>query len=394
MGSQPRRRCTVKGIGLRLLAALVPGAVYAANAAAFGPSGPAALIVSDVGGIATAFAVLAAASSVTLWLRVRRLRRALGRAAEWRDAQLRLRAALLRAEAAVEMRDRLVANVSHELRSPLNVIIGYSDMLLEATSGDASAMIAHVVPRIRDYAVALEGIVGELLTLSRLSSYGSVKLTPTDIDVPALLDEVASGTRALLGDKPVEVHVECDVPRFRCDRMRVRQILTNLMTNAAKFTVEGRIVLTARAQRDGVGFYVSDTGCGIPASKHEAIFCAFEQVAPGGRGGVGLGLTIVRQITDLLGGTVNVTSAPGVGSSFAVALPHGAAARSYESVHTPSERKPFVLLKSQVGQRGNSVGQPPIVQRLIGCTDPDRLNGIPNFPTSVAARSGAQRAGG
>jgi signal transduction histidine kinase len=308
------------------------------------------------------------------------------RGAASREADQRLRMALTRAEAAVEMRDRLVANVSHELRTPLNVIIGYTDMLLESTE-DVAAMVAHVAPRIRDYAVSLESIVSELLNISRLTC-GNVKLAVTDIDVPALLDEVARGARALIGDRPVEVVIDCDVTEFRSDRTRVRQILNNLVANATKFTTEGRIVVTARAQRDAVGFYVSDTGCGIPAGKHEKIFCAFEQVTPGAHGGVGLGLAIVHQMTELLGGSISLTSAPGVGSSFAVTLPSLPGTRARDTDSAMRVRRPLVLSKSRAGERTASVAGAPVanVQPLVGCVDIERQTKAAATSVRAAAR--------
>jgi signal transduction histidine kinase len=105
--------------------------------------------------------------------------------------------------------------------------------------------------------------------------------------------------------------------------MRLRQILNNLAANAAKFTAEGSIALAARKGRDWVAFQVRDTGCGIPADKHDAIFAPFEQLQPGedGAHGMGLGLAIVKQLVDLLGGTITVESSPGAGATFTVTLP-------------------------------------------------------------------------
>jgi signal transduction histidine kinase len=248
----------------------------------------------------------------------------------WREASLRhaheqLRRALTRAQRAVAMRSRLVADVSHELRTPLNVIVGYADMLLD--TAESPATVTDTVSRIRSHAVLLEALLSDLLDLSRLAS-GRVEPVLEDVDVPALLADVAERTRLLVRDKPVEVVVECTLARCRSDRLRLEQILTNLATNAAKFTAEGTITLAAHSSGDHVVFKVSDTGCGIPPAKHESIFDAFEQVAPAsdGASGIGLGLAIVRQLTDLLGGTVTVASEVGAGATFTVTLPEAAAA--------------------------------------------------------------------
>ena len=243
------------------------------------------------------------------------------REATLRQAHEQLRIALARAEDLVELRARLVANVSHELRTPLNVIVGYTDMLLDAA--DDRAVVADAAPRIRHYAVSLEALVSELLDLSRLTC-GKVDLHVETVAVGPLLDEVARGARAVLGGKPVVVETDCRVEQLSSDRMRLQQILNNLATNAAKFTDAGRILLRASRDHDAAVFEVRDSGCGIPPAQHEAIFDAFEQVGmlPDGKtGGIGLGLAIVRQLTDLLGGTVTVASRPGDGATFIVRLP-------------------------------------------------------------------------
>jgi len=262
------------------------------------------------------------------------------REANLRQAHDHLRTALARAESAAEMRSRLVANVSHELRTPLNVIVGYADMLI-AESGDP-ATVAEAAPRIRSYAVSLEALVTELLDLSRLSS-GKVELTPEDIDVQALLGEIAESACVLRRGKPVRVHVECTLGHYRSDRMRLRQILHNLATNAIKFTDHGTITLRARANRGHVTFEVQDTGRGIPSQKHEEIFTAFEQISPqnGSGDGIGLGLALVRQLCDVLGGTVTVVSTEGVGSTFTVSLPGG-------PVRTPKQPSQDLLASAAV----------------------------------------------
>ena len=246
------------------------------------------------------------------------------REANLHQAHDHLRTALARAESAAEMRSRLVANVSHELRTPLNVIVGYADMLI-AENGDPDT-VAEAAPRIRNYAVSLEALVTELLDLSRLSS-GKVELTPEDVDVRELLEEIAESACVLGRGKPIRVLVECNLSSYRSDRMRLRQILHNLATNAVKFTDCGTITLRARANLGHVTFEVQDTGRGIPDQKHEEIFTAFEQVSPqnGSGDGIGLGLALVRQLCDVLGGTVTLVSREGVGSTFTVSLPGGPA---------------------------------------------------------------------
>lgn len=243
-----------------------------------------------------------------------------------REARDELGCALARAEGAVQMRSRLVANVSHEFRTPVHVIIGYADMLLDEQTDSLTAR--HLIGRVREKAIQLDELISQLLDLSRLSC-GRLERSVGDIDVPGLLEDVADGTRRLVGRRPIRVRVECGVGRLRSDPVRVRQILSNLATNAAKFTARGEIRFVARGAPGGVVLQVCDTGCGIPADKHASIFGAFEQVSPSGgagsaagSGGIGLGLAIVKQLSDLLDGSVEVASEPGRGATFTVRLPH------------------------------------------------------------------------
>ncbi len=293
----------------------------------------------------TFIAFLAVLTTSTIGARtVSRFRwEAFEREAILRHAHEQLRIALGRAEDTVELKTRLVANVSHELRTPLNVIVGYTDMLLDAASDGAA--VADAAPRIRQYAVSLEALVSELLDLSRLTC-GKVEVHVEDVEVRPLLDEVARAARTTLRGKPVTVEIACGVDRIASDPLRLQQILNNLATNAAKFTDEGRIVIGAAVEQESVVFVVRDTGCGIPEGQHDAIFDAFEQVAAeAGRAepgrttsGIGLGLAIVRQLTDILGGSVSVASAPGEGSAFTVRLPYVAARGAAALVDVPRTR--------------------------------------------------------
>lgn len=245
---------------------------------------------------------------------------ALQREAVLRQAHENLHLALGRAESAVELRSRLVANVSHELRTPVNVIVGYADMVLDSV--DDPKLVRNLARRIRQYAVSLDSLISELLDLSRLNC-GKVELVAERIDLRRLVEEVAHDTRLLVRGKPVVVTAECSIAELTSDPLRVRQILNNLVTNAARATQSGSIAIAARCEGPYLQLTVSDTGCGIAAEQHEAIFDAFEQVGakPGGVCGIGLGLAIVRQLVELLGGEIGVVSALGAGATFTVRLP-------------------------------------------------------------------------
>ena len=245
---------------------------------------------------------------------------ALEREAVLRQAHEQLRLALGRAEAAVELRSRLVANVSHELRTPVNVIVGYADMVLDAV--DDAKTVRSLVRRIRQYAVSLDALIAQLLDLSRLSC-SKVEVVAEPIDLARVVEEVAHDARLLTRGRSVDVTAACSARDVESDPLRLRQILNNLVTNAARATQAGRLAIGAHRDGDCLVLRVSDTGCGIPPEKHAAIFDAFEQVgtqAPG-ESGIGLGLAIVRQLVEVLGGDVRVESSPGIGSTFTVRLP-------------------------------------------------------------------------
>ncbi len=142
------------------------------------------------------------------------------------------------------------------------------------------------------------------------------------VDLRRMIEEVAHDARLMMRGKPVTVDAACDVVTVLSDPLRLRQILNNLVTNAARATQSGRIALAARRDGDRLVLVVSDTGCGIAPEKHAAIFDAFEQIggAPGS-GGIGLGLAIVRQLVEVLDGEVRVESALGAGATFTVRLP-------------------------------------------------------------------------
>ena len=245
---------------------------------------------------------------------------ALHREAVLRQAHENLRLALSRAESAVELRSRLVANVSHELRTPVNVIVGYADMVLDAV--DDPKLVKNLARRIRQYAVSLDALISELLDLSKLSC-GKVELAVETVDLQRLVEEVAHDGRLMTRGKPIAVFAECDVAEVASDPMRLRQILNNLVTNEARATRSGRIAIAARRDGDWLLLSVSDTGCGIALDKQELIFNAFEQGGAAGNAtsGIGLGLAIVRQLVEVLGGEVSVASALGAGATFTVRLP-------------------------------------------------------------------------
>ncbi|UCH74740.1 MAG: PAS domain-containing protein [Rhodospirillales bacterium] len=248
-------------------------------------------------------------------------------------AQERLRRAMQEAEAASDAKSQFLANMSHELRTPLNAIIGYSEILKEdAAAHDARSFVPDL-EKINLAGRHLLELINDVLNLSRIEA-GRAELVLEVIDVAAFANEVAATVQPLVSQNGNRFLLDCPpaIGNIRSDVTKLRQILYNLLSNAAKFTENGEIRLrisrfTDDAELGGaewIRFTVCDTGIGIPAEDLETVFMAFER-SEAGRGsrydGTGLGLAICRHYCDMLGGAISVESAAGRGSEFVVRLP-------------------------------------------------------------------------
>ena len=222
--------------------------------------------------------------------------------------------------------------MSHELRTPLNILLGYNRMLLESLEeGDVMprAERGEILERMLSGGLHLSELVEDTLSVLRLEA-GVVQIDAAPVALPAFLDEIQGVDRLLR--RPSDVverwHADAEVPTLVTDRRKLRQVVTNLVGNARKFTDRGIIeVHVARDQgTGGVVLTVRDTGCGIDGAHLPHIFDLYRQ-APSQRrqDGCGLGLYIVRRYVELLGGRVSCTSAVGQGTTFVVTLPASAA---------------------------------------------------------------------
>jgi PAS domain S-box-containing protein len=225
-----------------------------------------------------------------------------------------------------------LAVISHELRTPLNAIMGYSDLLDAEISGDLSARQRRQVERIRASARHLLQLIEEILSFARIESGGEEVRTEL-VSAHELAQEAAAVIEPLAHSRQLDF--ELDLPgepvSLETDAGKTRQVLVNLLSNAVKFTERGTVTLRVRPddERDGVLFQVVDTGIGIAAEQMKRIFDPFWQAErPNVRraGGTGLGLSVSRRYVRLLGGQLEIDSAPGRGTCVSVRLPRRIAA--------------------------------------------------------------------
>lgn len=249
---------------------------------------------------------------------------------EMMRSQVELAEARDEALAASRAKSIFLANMSHELRTPLNAIIGYSEMLQEEAVERGYTALSADLARIRTAGRHLLDLINDILDLSKIEA-GRMELYIETFDVCAMVETVVGTVQPLVEQNHNRLHVECspDVGSVALDLTKVRQVLFNLLSNAAKFTDRGDITLSVdrhapSAASEWVRFRVSDTGIGISADQLTRIFEAFTQADPSTTrkyGGTGLGLAISYRYCQMMGGDITVDSEPGVGSTFTVHLP-------------------------------------------------------------------------
>ena len=235
---------------------------------------------------------------------------------------------VLELERANHLKSEFLATISHELRTPLNVIIGYVEMLAESEGGSLSPDQQEMLGAIQRYSRLQLDLITDILDFSRLSS-GRISFHVERFELEPLLTEIRALYAARLASTRVQldVVVAADLPPLESDRIKLQEIVRNLVDNAIKFTEEGVVSVTGQAGETSgwLRIEVADTGAGMPPEDLEYIFDAFHQVGASstrGTSGVGLGLSIVKQLVEALGGRVSVTSRVGQGSTFTIDIPH------------------------------------------------------------------------
>ncbi len=245
------------------------------------------------------------------------------------NTQEQLQNALQEVKQATQAKSIFLANMSHELRTPLNAIIGFSEMLTEDAQELELYDMSQDLTKIHQAGKQLLQMINDILDISRLDA-DKMTLKIEQFSIFALIQDIIASIQPMVQQHNNTLEVNCAdaLASMNADSHRVRQILSNLMSNACKFTEKGVIRLTAIRKtfngKDWIYFQVSDTGIGMTMEQTEQIFNAFAQVDSSTTrkyGGTGLGLTITKRLCEIMNGDICVQSTLGEGSTFTVALP-------------------------------------------------------------------------
>lgn len=236
-------------------------------------------------------------------------------------------------------RSAFLAALSHELRTPLNAILGFTDVLLSEVDGPLSEDARENLEVVRSSGQHLRSLIDDILELSALES-GELALSSAELDVLPIAEEIVRESRVRAQDKKLALVLEGEPTTVWGDARRVRQIIGNVVDNAVKFTVEGKVEIRIDAESDQWALIrVADTGPGIPDEDQVAIFEEYKQAgdAAARRAGSGLGLAITRRLVQMHGGSIDLESKVGAGSRFSIRLPRRAPAREREKAQPLEE---------------------------------------------------------
>ena len=228
-----------------------------------------------------------------------------------------------------KLKSEFIATVSHELRTPLNSILGFAKLLLKQKIGPLNPIQQTDLSVIYDSAQHLLSLVNDILDLSKIEA-GKIRLDAEWVSVEEIIVGVMASTYILIEDKPIELkeEIESNLPKVYVDRGRIRQVVINILSNAAKFTDVGSITMRVhkitKNEQEFVCFSIKDTGIGIAADDMDKVFEAFRQIDSSvarRAEGTGLGMPISYRLVSLHGGELWVESQVGQGSAFSFTIP-------------------------------------------------------------------------
>ena len=275
--------------------------------------------------------------------------------AQIQKRETELQEARITAERANQAKSNFLSFMSHELRTPLTAIIGFSEMLITEIENQGRPEWVDDLRRVHDSGRYLLELINDILDISKIEA-GKMDVHLETFDVPALVRDIKDVMRPLVERKNNQLIIECpdDLGVMQADRIKVRQCLLNLLSNASKFTENGTVRLevrqkvklephssAGRSQLATLSFVVSDTGIGMTAEQIGKLFRAFTQADDSTSrryGGTGLGLALTRKFCQMMGGDVTVTSEPGKGSTFTIELPIKAAQQGATITVAPAEK--------------------------------------------------------
>ncbi len=241
------------------------------------------------------------------------------------EAAEKLRKALEAAQAADRIKSAFLATMSHELRTPLNSIIGFTGIMLQGLTGPLNPEQHKQMSMVQNSSRHLLSLINDVLDISKIEA-GQLVLAPATFELRPSIEKMVKLILPLAEQRRIGVQVDIsqEVGTIATDQRRLEQVILNLLSNAVKFTEEGQVRIVCRSENDQYLLSFTDTGIGMQPQEIPNLFQPFHQIDTGlarKREGTGLGLSICKKILDMMGGTIEVESSPGQGSTFTVRLP-------------------------------------------------------------------------
>ena len=272
-----------------------------------------------------------------------------------------------------QAKSQFLANMSHELRTPLNAVIGLTEMLKEDAEDDENEDYLEPLDRIHNASKHLLTLINDILDLSKIEA-GKIELFEEEFNLPKMVEDVIETSRPLAekNDNRIEIRMDQDLDSIYADETRVRQIILNLISNACKFTEKGEVHIEVRkileVETDLIEISVRDTGIGLSEEQQQKLFQAFTQADSSTTrkyGGTGLGLTITRQLSRLMGGDVTVESELGKGTKFTASLRLKRSDASTSDQVLPARPKPEFSKEDGSSRKILIIDDDPTVRELM-----------------------------